>query len=406
MDEELLNIEQPIVFDEAIAHYEVHAQQPYTSSTYNNSDEIRITVQNQDHCLLPSKSSIHISGRLVDANGAPLARTNLVSNGVCHLFKEAKYELNGVEIDKNKNVALTSLMKNYVSFDVTQSKFLENVGWLEFIDDAIFTNEQGYFDVCIPLNMIFGFSEDYQKVIVNAKHELIFTRSRTDLNAVLQIVPLEEFRIVIEKVEWLLPYIKLSDARKFKLLKYIEKDPSIPISFRTWELYEYPLLPLTQKHIWNVKTSTQLEKPRFIVLGFQTGRKNNTTRNSSHFDHCNISEVKLFLNSQSYPYGNMNLNIDRNQYSTLYEMYVNFQSIYYGKESQPLLTKKEFLAYAPLIVIDCSKQNEALKSGPVDIRLEFESRGNFEANTSAYCLILHDRIVEYKPLSGIVRKIV
>ncbi|XP_051158485.1 uncharacterized protein LOC127279888 [Leptopilina boulardi] len=406
MEGEILNIDSPIIFDESIAHYEVHAQQPYTSSTYNNSDEIRITVQNQDHCLLPSKSSIHVSGKLIKNDGNAVERTKLVSNGICHLFDEAKYELNGVEIDKNKNVGLTSLMKNYVSFDASQNKFLENVGLLEFGDTPTLTNNNGYFDVCIPLNMIFGFAEDYQKVIINAKHELILTRSRTDLNAVIQTAPLEEFKIVIEKVEWLLPYIKLSDARKFKLLKYIEKDPSIPISFRTWELYEYPLLPVTPKHIWSVKTSTQLEKPRFIVLGFQRSRKNNTTLNSSYFDHSNISDVKLFLKSQCYPYGNMNLDIDKNQYSTLYEMFTNFQATYYGKESQPILTKKEFLEYAPLVVIDCSNQNESLKSGPVDIRLEFESKENFHANTSAYCLILHDRIVEYKPISGIVRKIV
>ncbi|XP_051162198.1 uncharacterized protein LOC127282140 [Leptopilina boulardi] len=180
MDEELLNIEQPIVFDEAIAHFEVHAQQPYTSSTYNNSDEIRITVQNQDQCLLPSKSTIHVTGRLLKNDGTAVVNTSIVSNGVCHLFEEAKYELNGVEIDKNKNVALTSLMKNYVSFDVAQSKFLENLGWLELVNDATLTNAEGYFDVCIPLNMIFGFAKDYQKIIVNPKHELIFTRSRTD----------------------------------------------------------------------------------------------------------------------------------------------------------------------------------------------------------------------------------
>lgn len=149
--------------------------------------------------------------------------------------------------------------------------------------------------------MILGFYEDCQKIIVSAKHELILTRSRNDNNAVLQEAIVEKFKVSIEKVEWLLPYIKLTDARKFKLLKYIEKDPSIPITFRTWELYEYPLLPITPKHIWSVKTSTQLEKPRFIVLGFQRNRKNNTALTSNNFDHCNIIDVKLFLNAQCNP---------------------------------------------------------------------------------------------------------
>lgn len=71
------------------------------------------------------------------------------------------------------------------------------------------------------------------------------------------------------------------------------KDRLIPISFRAWELYEYPLLPATSKHVWIMKTSTQLEKPRYIFVGFHTARKNNANKNASHFDHCNIQDVKL-----------------------------------------------------------------------------------------------------------------
>ena len=75
-----------------------------------------------------------------------------------------------------------------------------------------------------------------------------------------------------------------------------------------------------------------------------------------------------------------------------------------GKEAEPLLSKTEFLNYAPLVVIDCLKQNELLKTGPVDVRLEFESQENFPAETTAYCLIMHDRVVDYSPLSGDVIK--
>ncbi|XP_053598629.1 uncharacterized protein LOC128668850 [Microplitis demolitor] len=180
-------------------------------------------------------------------------------------------------------------------------------------------------------------------------------------------------------------------------LNFIANDPAISISFRTWQLYEYPLLPRTTKHVWPIKTSTQLEKPRYVILGFQTARKNVVTKNASQFDHCNIRDVKLFLNSQSYPYGNLNLNISRNQYALIYDMHTNSLTSYYNKESKPLLTKTEYLQQAP--------QNESIKSGPVDICLEFESDEQFPDQTSAYCLILHDRIIEYNPLSSTVRKL-
>ena len=176
--------------------------------------------------------------------------------------------------------------------------------------------------------------------------------------------------------------------------------------FRAWKLYEYPLLPKTSSHVWTVKTSTQLEKSRFVILGFQTNRKSNTSRSSSYFDHCNLTNVKLFLNYKCYPYGNLNLNIDHNQYALLYEIYKNFQANYYGKELQTVLLRGEFIDFAPLVVIDCSKQNESLKYGLVDVRLEFEASENFPTQISAYCLILYDRLVEYKPISGGVKMLV
>ena len=226
MEEEILNIQTPVAFDESIAHYEIHAHKPYSSSTFNNSDEIRITVQHQDLCLLPSKSSIHVSGRLTKADGS-LATTVLVNNAICHLFEEIRYEINAIEIDRNKNVGLTSLMKGYASLTPGQNSLLENAGWLDVEETRKLTDVNGYFDVCIPLNMILGFAEDYRKIIVNAKHELILTRAKSDMNAVLVVTDKEEFKITIDKIEWLMPYVKLSDQRKMGLLSYIEKDPSI-----------------------------------------------------------------------------------------------------------------------------------------------------------------------------------
>ncbi|XP_031779862.1 uncharacterized protein LOC103317175 [Nasonia vitripennis] len=214
----------------------------------------------------------------------------------------------------------------------------------------------------------------------------------------------EDYQVEITKIEWLMPYVLLSDKHKIKLLNHLEKDRPVTMSFRSWELYEYPLLPSTSKHVWTIKTANQLEKPRFVILGFQTNRKGRTTANASRFDHCNISNVTLFLNSQHYPYGNLNLNITNNQYALLYDMYANFQNAYYNKEVEPMPKKVDYLSYAPLVVIDCSKQNESLKQASVDARLEFEARANIPVGTSAYCLILHDRIVEYNSMSGDVKK--
>ena len=156
-----------------------------------------------------------------------------------------------------------------------------------------------------------------------------------------------------------------SNSKKAGLLKFIEKDPMINVSFRSWELHECFQIPETSKHTWTVKTSNQLEKPRYVIVAFQTARNNELKANASEFDHCNIRNVKLFLNSQHYPYSDMNLDMGKNRFALLYGMFANFQASDYGKNMEPILNLTSFKNHAPLIIFDRSRQNEFIKSAPV-----------------------------------------
>lgn len=119
--EPLLDVKSPIQFEESVAHYEIHHHLPYATSTYNNSDEIHITIQHQDQYLLPCRSSLHIQGKITQHDGSALKEgTTLVNNAICFLFSEIRYEINAIKIDKSKNVGLTSCMKAYPSLNNSQ----------------------------------------------------------------------------------------------------------------------------------------------------------------------------------------------------------------------------------------------------------------------------------------------
>lgn len=313
------------------------------------------------------------------------------------------YELNGFPIDSCKNVGITSTLKGYVSYLPHNMSRLHLAGWKKE------SNQQataGYINFCIPLRSIFGFAEDYHKIIMNMKHELILLRSRSDINCFTGDNNLSTIKI--DKIQWHIPHVQVSDAEKIKLLKVLDRQQPIKLHFRTWELFEYPILPETTNHIWSVKASTSLNTPRYIIVAFQTNRNNRIQADKSHYDHCNLSDLKVFLNSECYPYENMNVNFTNNQYAILYDMYCRFQETYYHdrppNSAVPLLTYDEYKANAPIIVIDCSRQNEVLKKSIVDIRIEFRTRENIAANTAAYCLILHDNIVSYNPYTNIVNR--
>lgn len=395
---DILNITNGVEYDDTITKIEYHTYSPFLAS-FNNSDEIRISIQHQDLNILPCESFICIEGKFVKADDTVSTTAKLVNNCICQLLEEVRYELNGLEIDKNRDVGNTSTLKNYISLNENESKMLLNAGWSP---ENNIQHHNGNFNFCIPLKMLLGFAEDYKKIIVKAKHELILIRSRTDLNAIISST--DDIKFKIGKIQWKVPHVMISDEQKLALYKYIESGSSIQISFRSWDMHEYPILPTTTHHVWTVKTSTQLEKPRFIIFAMQTNRTNKKEKDASKFDHCNLSDIKLFLNSESFPYDQLNLDIPSNKYALLYDMYAKFQQSYYAKQNQPLLTTEQFKNMAPITVLDCSHQAENIKNGPVDVRLEFKCLQNIPDNTSAFCLILHDRVVEYNPITNEVKK--
>lgn len=408
MSTEALNLRGPICCDDRITSIQDHAYNPYTTS-FNHNDEIRIVIQNQDLYVLPHKSYIYIEGRInctppPVAEGARAPETPcFVNNAAGFLFNEIRYELNGFPIDICKNVGITSTLKGYISFSPNDMSRMRISSWNIKSDQKA---TAGYVNFCIPLKSIFGFAEDYRNIIMNAKHELILVRSNSDVNVF--VGPSDHSTITIDKIQWRIPHVTVSDSEKLKLMQIINKKQQLQLNYRTWELYEYPVLPTTNKHIWSVKASSQLNTPRFIIVAFQTGRNNTIVADKSRFDHCDLLDLKVYLNSESFPYENLNVNFGNYQYAILYEMYARFQEEFYHDRSPyygaPMLTFEEFRTIAPIIVVDCSHQNETLKKSIIDIRIEFQTRTNIAANTTAYCLIVHDNIVTYNPYTNIVSR--
>jgi len=86
----------------------------------------------------------------------------LGNNCVAFIFDEIRYELNNVEIDRNRNVDITSTLINYVTmssdrFCVMPAGMCKLLRW----------------DTLISVYVLLGFCEDYKHMIINICYELI-----------------------------------------------------------------------------------------------------------------------------------------------------------------------------------------------------------------------------------------
>jgi hypothetical protein len=405
---DILNIDGDLELSSTITSIEYHDYEAYAGTRYGNTDEIRIEVKNQEIYTLPSASLLYVEGKLLNAAAnTALTHTKLVKNFLAHLFTEIRFRINDFDVDKTRHVGVGSTLKGIVSFTPEKLTALTNGGWSSEDTTSVINATDGSFNIVLPLNTLMGFFEDHTKILINCKQELVLLRDQNDSNAVLATAleggAFESSKIEITKMKWKVPHVEVDDEVKLKLQSHLRLNKPVMLGFRSWFVGEKPMPTTTSRDEWTLQSMTSLERPRHIILAFQTNKRNIVGADANSFDHCNIRNIKAYINGKCFPYTDYNLNFGSKQCAMLYNSYANFQRSYYNTEPRPLLSYVDFLK-SPVFVIDCSKQVENIKTVSVDVRIEIEATQSFPANTSAYCFISHDRIIEYTPLTNVVRR--
>lgn len=402
---QVFDLYQPLNNDDSIVRVESRTYLPFVKS-FGNNDIIEISINRPDTWLLMHDAAIIVQGKLTKTAGA--GTVGLINNAGAYLFDTISYELNGTEIDIVRDPGVVSTIRGFLCYEKLQSQELCIAGW-NYPDSAI-VNEDETFNLRIPLKHILNFFNDYRLAICG-KQNLRLVRARNDFNAMIitaaedELPGVTQASISISNIELRVRHITPNDVLKVELLQSIKADKPLLMPFRRWELHELPSLTQgSPKQIWNVKTSSVIECPRYVICCFHHNRKNMATRDPNNFDNLNVSNVRLLLNGEYYPQEQWNLNFRRNDYAEAHFNYSEFSSSYLNQKKLPLLDYVDF-AGKTLFVIDCSRRDETFKSSTVDIKIEIECRDGFPMNTRAYCVIIHDVVFEYRPLSEIIRKL-
>ena len=217
--------------------------------------------------VLPSESMLYIEGAVTLNDDSISHSLKLKNNCIAYLFEEIRYEMNGMEIDHTRYTGITSTMKALASVSPIESNMLLNAGWSNAEE---ISTKSGQFNFCLPLKMLLGFAEDYNKVVFNAKHELILLRSKSDKSVAYSSKDEEKdkLKLQINTITWKVPHIQLADFAKLQLFKSIKSGQPITMAFRTWDCHLNPTLAQGTNHLWNVKLASQNERPRFMLIGF------------------------------------------------------------------------------------------------------------------------------------------
>ena len=143
-------------FDESVIKKENHSYIPYIQ-TFNNNDKIRISIQILDLFVLLHESFLYIEEFIANRDQSISKTVAFSNNCMAYLFEEIRYEMNGIEIDRTRQLGIASEMKNFVSINEIEGKTLKNAGWSPFEKHNV-DMDTGYFNFCLPLKNLLGFA--------------------------------------------------------------------------------------------------------------------------------------------------------------------------------------------------------------------------------------------------------
>ena len=428
---DILQITEDIPVDDSIYEYEYKEYNPITGTDLNRGS-IVITIESQDIYTHPAESFLVIEGQLIKEAPAPPAAAEyvnddkiaLINNGLMYLFSDVRYHLASHEIEVLQNPGHATTMLGLLKYpdDFTKSQGLNQV-WAPDTDEGTAIDEnkgfklrrdyiinmvegagnKGKFNFKIPLKHFLGFCEDYKKILYGMQQRLTLTRTGNN-NAILRgqnaagNAALDNAKIELNKISWFMPHVIPSDAYRLQLYKIIEKKEKIPVGYRMLQCDNIPVVGGTS-FTWRLGVKSSPDIPRFIIVGFQTGKNNNQTTNPALFDHCEVRNIYVTLNAKRYPDIDYENDFTINKFSRIYGDASTFRKKFYNMDeliSNSSIRPDNYKTLFPLFVFDVTKQSEKLKTSVSDIHIKASfNNNNPPVNTMAYAVIISDRLFHF-----------
>ena len=429
---DILQITEDIPVDDSIYEYEYKEYNPIVGTDLNRGS-IVLTIESQDIYTHPAESFLVIEGQLAAPVAPPLAGVgpyadadvvNLINNGIMYLFSDVRYHLASHEIEVLQKPGHATTMLGLLKYpdDFTKSQGLnqlwlpdtnidnnneankvENLGYKKRHEYIIQTSDpKGTFSFKIPLKHFLGFCEDYKKILYGMQQRLTLTRTNND-NAIFRTAATDAGIVRLDKIRWFMPHVIPSDAYRLQLDKVIEKKEKLPVGYRMLQC-DTSQVPTNQKSFtWRLGVKSSPDIPRFIIVGFQSGKNNNQEQNPAIFDHLYVRNIYVTLNAKRYPDTDYDNDFRKNQYSRIYGDASSFRKKIFNMDelvSNSGINPPDYKNLFPLYVFDVTKQSEKLKTSVSDIHIKafFDNvpgADNPPANTMAYAVIISDRLFHF-----------
>ena len=214
---DILKFTETPLIEKSIEEYEYHEYDPITGTIINNDGDISISIESQDVFTHPCESYLIFEGSFSKADGAAYENADevaVMNIAIVHLSSRIEYHLSNLFIESlsypGQATTMFGLLKYPDDFSkaqgfiqlwykdtVTTAAKADNNGFAAYLIPSQIV--KGTFSFRIPLKNIFGFCEDYDKIVYGLKYSVTLLM-KTDDDAIFRAAAADAGKVSLDKI--------------------------------------------------------------------------------------------------------------------------------------------------------------------------------------------------------------
>ena len=397
------NLDTTYGYNDDIHKSKIIKYKPNNLATMNTvNTNINIILNREENHLNLRDSYLEIEFVVSnDAGGvfANDANIRLVNYGMMALFSSIKLETSGgrtIEyIDHcHPNLLMYKLLTS--TDDEYESGFVRNIDNRDSqLKGDHIAAERGHMYMMIKMRDLFGFINDLEKIIYGLGFKLLLKRNNNDralyrVNANPGAVA-NDGNIEIRDISWCVPSIDPSNDNRIIVQKGLNKKNNVDFGYYERKTF-YKNVPNATNFLFDLGMESGMERPQYIIVGFENNNVNEQTHDASTFDAMNVTECYCKIGSEFYPEDRMNINYGTNNYNEAFKEIISFNKDYNGlpHNIKPYINHRTFKSNYRIYVFDTRYQRDHIGPQPIQLNFKFSAA---VADVICHALVLTRKVI-------------
>ena len=380
------NLDTTYSFNNDIHKSKIIKYKPNNLATMNTvKTNINIILNREENHLNLRDSYLEIEFVVSDDAGGVFANDaniRLVNYGMMALFSSNKLETSGgrtIEyIDHcHPNLLMYKLLTS--TGDEYESGFVRNQGNRDSqLKGDHIAAQGGHMCMMIKMSDLFGFVNDLEKIIYGLGFKLLLKRNNND--RALYRVNANPGAVANDGNIEIIVQTGLS-----------KKNNNVDFSYYERKTF-YKIVPNATNFLFDLGMESGMERPQYIIVGFENNNVNEQTHDASTFDVMNVTECYCKIGSEFYPEDRMNINYGTNNYNEAFKEIVIFNKDYSGlpHKIKPYINHRTIESNNRIYVFDTRYQRDHISPQPIQLNFNFSAA---VADIICHALVLTRKVI-------------